>query len=539
MITSVRRVARRLSSQILLFQLLILVGTLGVGFALALGHARGRVDDQYEQRALGVARAVSAIPEIVRAVQRGDRGGIVQERADAVRRASRVDFVVVTDRRGIRYSHPNPVRIGERVSTDPTDALRGGTVLTVEQGTLGRSARAKVPLRTADGGIAGIVSVGILEGALHEEENGLLVAMVLYLVIALAIGLVASLLLARRLKRQTFGLELDQLASLVQEREAMLHGIREGVVIVGPDARLLLVNDHARRLVDLPPDAVGRTVGEVTVAGRLADLLVGRTEGEDQLLVSGDRLIVANRMPVQRDGRDLGAVVTLRDRTELESLVRELDSVRGLSDAMRAQAHEYSNRLHTLAGLLAMGDVEEARRFIAEVSDDDANLRRALAERVTDQRIAALLLAKSVVAAERGIELRLVEDARLEGELIDVREGLTILGNLIDNALDAAPAGERRPPLVRVFVADEMGALLVRVRDSGPGVPFVERERVFEPGFTTKEGGGRGVGLSLIRQLAERRGGWVEVETAADGDGGAVFTAWLPDAVKSVNAVAP
>lgn len=416
MITSVRRIARRLSSQILLFQLLILVGTLGVGFALALEHARGRVDDQYEQRALGVARAVSAIPEIADAVARGDRSGIVQRRGEAVRRAARVDFVVVADMRGIRYSHPNPARIGERVSTDPSDALRGRTVLAVEEGTLGRSARAKIPLRARDGRIVGVVSVGILEGALHEEEDGLLVAMVLHLVIALAIGLAASLLLARRLKRQTFGLELDQLASLVQEREAMLHGIREGVVIVGPDGRLLLVNDHARRLVYLPPDAVGRGVDDVTATGRLADLLAGRTAGEDQLLVHGDRLIVANRMSVQPDGR-----------------------------------------------------------------------------------------------------------ARLEGELVDVREGLTILGNLIDNALDAAPAGERRPPLVRVFVADEMGALLVRVRDSGPGVPFAARARVFQPGYTTKEGGGRGVRLSLIRQLA----------------GGALFTAWLPDAVKSANAVAP
>jgi two-component system, CitB family, sensor kinase len=536
MITSVRRLSRSLSGQILVFQVLIVLATLVIGLTLALNHGRARVDEEYEQRALGVARAVGAIPEIVSAVERRDFSGVVQRRAEAVRRATGMDFVAVADTRGIRYSHPNPARIGAPLSTDPSDALAGRTVLTVEKGTLGRSARAKIPLRAPDGRIVGVVSVGILEGALHDEEAGLLGTMALYLGVALAVGVGASLLLARRLKRQTFGLELDQLASLVQEREAMLHGIREGVAIVGPDGRLLLVNDHARRLVDLPEDAVGRPVDEVAT-GRLADLLAGRTEGSDQLLVHGDRVIVANRMPVQRDGRDLGAVITLRDRTELESLMRELDSVRGLTDAMRAQAHEFSNRLHTLAGLLAIGDLEEARRFIAEVGHADAELRRALAERVADQRIAALLLAKSVVAAERGIELQLVEDARLDAELVDVREGLTVLGNLIDNALDAAPFGQRRPPLVRVFVADEAGALLVRVRDSGPGVPPADRRRVFEPGYSTKDGPGRGVGLSLIRQLAERRGGWIEVEDVLDGGGGAVFTAWLPDAVKSAATV--
>jgi two-component system, CitB family, sensor kinase len=530
----VRRAARRLSSQILVLQLLILTGTLLVGFALALHDIRGRVDREYEQRALVAARSVAAVPEIAAAVAREDRSGVVQRRAEAVRRATGMDFVVVTDADGIRYSHPNPAELGRPVSTDPSEALAGETVLAVETGTLGRSARAKVPLRD-DGRIVGIVSVGILEGALVEEVSGFLGAMALYLAVALGVGIVASLLLARRLKRQTFGLELDELASLVHEREAMLHGIREGVVIVDPNGRVLLVNAEARRLIDLPE---GGSVDEVAGSSRLADLLTGRTAGEDVLLVHGDRVIVANRMPVHRQGRDLGAVVTLRDRTELESLVRELDSVRGLSDAMRAQAHEFSNRLHTLSGLLALGHYDEAQRFIAEVTDADENLRRALSERIADPRIAALMLAKSVVATERGIELQLVEDAHLEHPLVDAREGLTILGNLIDNALDAAAGGERRPPIVRVFLTDDAGALLVRVRDTGPGVPPSERDRVFEPGFSTKEGAGHGVGLSLVRELVERRGGWIDVDDAEDGRGGAVFTAWLPQAVRADTPVA-
>jgi two-component system CitB family sensor kinase len=527
----VRRAAQRLSSQILVLQLLILTGTLLVGFALALHDVRGRVDREYEQRALVAARAVAAVPEIARAVASEDRSGVVQRRAEAVRSATGMDFVVVTDARGIRYSHPNPAMLGRRVSTDPSEALAGHTVLAVETGTLGRSARAKVPLLSADGRIVGIVSVGILEGALLKEVSGFLGAMALYLAVALGVGVVASLLLARRLKRQTFGLELDELASLVHEREAMLHGIREGVVIVDPDGRILLVNAEGRRLIDLPDDAEGRTVDEVVGSSRVADLLAGRTAGEDVLLVQGDRVIVANRMAVDRQGRHLGAVMTLRDRTELEALVRELDSVRGLSDAMRAQAHEFSNRLHTLSGLLALSHYDEAQRFIAGVTDADTNLRRALSERIADPRIAALVLAKSVVAAERSVELQLVEDARLEHPLVDAREGLTLLGNLIDNALDAAASGERRPPLVRVFLADDAGALLISVRDTGAGVPPSERERVFEPGYSTKEGASRGVGLSLVRELVERRGGWIEVDDAADDRGGAVFTAWLPDAV--------
>jgi two-component system CitB family sensor kinase len=169
----VRRRSRRLSGQILVFQLLILVGTLGLGFVLALAGTQSRLDEQYEARALLVARSVAATPEIGRAVARGDRTGEVQRRAEAIRRATGTTFVVVTDRRGIRVAHPDPRRIGKRVSTDPSVALRGGTVLAIETGTLGRSARAKIPLRDGPR-IVGEVSVGIHERALHRELRTLI-----------------------------------------------------------------------------------------------------------------------------------------------------------------------------------------------------------------------------------------------------------------------------------------------------------------------------------------------------------------------------
>jgi two-component system, CitB family, sensor kinase len=529
----VGRLGRRLSSQIFAFQALILAGTLLVGFGLSLHAAQRRLDREYEQRALGVARSVAAVPEIARAVARADRSGVVQRRAEAVRRATRTSFVVVTDDRGIRYSHPRPNRIGKRVSTDPA-ALSGRTVLAVETGTLGRSARAKVPLRLAGGRIVGQVSVGVLESRIRHDLGAAIPVIALYTVIALAIGLLASLLLAARLKRQTFGLELDEIADLLQEREAMLHGIREGVVAVDARGCLRVVNDEARRLLALPPGGVGRPAGEVLGAGHLADLIAGDVGGPDRVLLHGDRLLVVNRMPVRLDGRDLGAVVTLRDRTELEALMRELDSVRGLADAMRAQAHEFSNRLHTLSGLLQLEHHDEALAFIREIAHADHALRHTLMERVDDPLVAALLLAKAAVAGERGVALRLADDLRLDGELRDARTALTVLGNLVDNALDAARAGGDEAPWVEVGLhTGDDGALLIHVADSGPGVPPEAREAIFEPGYSTKPAtgaGARGVGLSLVRRLAERRGGSVTVH---DGPGGgAVFAARLPDAVR-------
>jgi two-component system CitB family sensor kinase len=531
----VLRVRRRLSTQILTRQLLILAGALLVGFALTTHLFQARLDTEYEHRALAVARSVAATPEVARAVLARDARA-VQARAEAVRRATGTAFVVVTDDRGIRYSHPRPDRIGQPVSTRPT-ALTGRTVLAVETGTLGRSARAKVPLRDARGRIVGEVSVGVLETAVRRALAGALPALALYTGIALLAGGCASLLLARRLKRQTFGLELEEIAGLLREREAMLHGIREGVVAVDPGGRVRLVNDEARRLLDLPADALGRPVREVVPPGGLADLLAGRATGQDRLIVRGERILVASRMEVRRDGRDLGAIVTLRDRTELEALLRELDSVRGVAGALRAQAHEFSNRLHALAGLLALGRVEAAQAFIAEISHADDELRQVLARRVGDELLAALLLAKAVVARERGVELGLAPGACLEEPVRDPREASTVVGNLVDNAIEATAAGGRGGR-VEVDLRAHGHELLIAVRDDGCGVPEEARDAIFEPGWSTKPGDNRGVGLSLVRELVERRGGAVEVADAGRPGGGTVFTVRLPEAVRPAEVAA-
>ena len=521
---------RRLSSQIFAFQALILVLTLLLGCLLALRAVQHRLDQESERRALAVAQSVAAQPEIARVVADGDPARVVQARAEAVRRATGTSFVVVTDRRGIRFSHPDPRQLGRRVSTDPGPALRGQTVLAVQTGTLGRSARAKIPLRTADGRIVGEVSVGILETAIRRQLADVVAVIAAYGAIALAAGLLASVALAARLKRQTFGLELDEIADLLQEREATLRGIREGVIAVDRRGRVRVVNDEARRLLELPADAIGRPVGDVVADRRLADVLAGRETGADLLVLSSDFVLVANHMPVRHEGRELGGVTTLRDRTELEGLLRELGSVRDLTNAMRAQAHEFSNRLHTLSGLLQLGHEEEALHFIKEIAHADAALRDAVTDRIGDPLVGALLVAKSAVASERGVELQLAEDSRLDAELRDPRALLTVLGNLIDNALDAARASGREPAVAEVglHLLDD-SSVLISVADSGIGIAPADRERIFEPGYSTKPAdgpGARGVGLALVQRLVERRGGTVTVEDAAQG--GARFEVRLP-----------
>jgi len=354
----------------------------------------------------------------------------------------------------------------------------------------------------------------------------------------LALGVLAALGLSRRLKRQTFGLELGEIAALLQEREAMLHGIREGVLGYDKNERIVLANDFARQLLDLPPDFVGRPLRQVLPPGRLADVVTGAIEGNDLLVLHGDRVLAANRMPISHEGRrHLGWVVTFQDRTESEALKRQLDDAMGLTETLRAQSHEFANRLHTLVGLVELGHYDEAIEFVTEVSAVRADLTERLQHRIPDAKLVALILAKVALADERDVRLGVMDDSHVDGPVSDVSEVLTVVGNLIDNAIDAAAAGAR-PRWVELTIVAVEHDLLIRVRDSGPGVPNDMREAIFMDGVTTKSsatGARRGLGLALVRQVVTGRGGMISV----GHDGGAVFTAVLPACVGVAGADLP
>ena len=255
------------------------------------------LDRQYQQRALAVAESVAAMPQVRTAVRQPDGAQIVQPLAEAIRLSSGASFVVVTDARGIRLSHPNPALIGLSAIDpgEPPIALNGEPYTATESGSLGLSARGKAPVFDDQGRVVGMVSVGYPEVEINEGLLQQLPVMGGYLLIALALGSVASWFLARHLKRQTFGLEPQEIAGLLEQREAMLHGIREGAIAVDRSRRVTLVNDEARRLLGLPATVVGHRLDDVVPAGRVRDVLAGVDEGPDQIVLSGGRILVANR----------------------------------------------------------------------------------------------------------------------------------------------------------------------------------------------------------------------------------------------------
>lgn len=344
-----------------------------------------------------------------------------------------------------------------------------------------------------------------------------------YLALAMLIGAAGSLLLARRVKRQTLGLEPSEIAGLVEQREAMLHGVREGVLGVDMRGVVAFANDEALDLLGLRSPVLGRSVEELDQEAEVTAILCGRHRQQDLAVAVGSRLLVLNNQPVTVRGRQTGWVTSMRDRTELLGLQHELAEAQAGTDTLRAQVHEFRNRLHAIAGMAELDQLAQLRQFVRAVVD---NLDARLAEvsgSIGDPAVAALLVAKLSRAGELGLDFSLAEGARLGRHDPGLSADLvTVVGNLIDNAFEAVGRGGE----VVMDVEDDGERIEIEVRDSGGGIAPHDVERVFEPGFTTKVGEdvkGHGFGLALTRMACARHGGAVSVSHR----GGAVLCAEL------------
>jgi sensor histidine kinase regulating citrate/malate metabolism len=525
-------VPRRLSlaGQLLALQVVIIFVVLVGVTAVTVAQSTLGAHEFEGRRAQAIAEALASSRALRDSLA---DGGVAYARvaAETTRANSGSASVVVARPDRTVLASADPSELGRRYDLGDSPVLNGvGWV--GERDVNGRPAAvAMAPvLAGPQREIAGFVAVtrsypSVLDGLAAAAPN-----LLTYLGLASGLGIGGSLLVARRVKRQTLGMEPAEISGLVEHRDAMLHGIREGVVGLDLRGRITLINDEAVRLLRIPGDALGRTLPELGVGEELRDAFLSGEVERDRAVASAGRVLVVNRLPIASRGRPIGSVTTLRDRTELLELRRELDLTRHVTDTLRAQAHEFSNRLHTIAGLIELGEPEEAVRFVHRVSSSRSEFSDAVTAAVRDPSVAALLIAKASQAAELGVELRIAPESALpvlDGELSS--DVATVVGNLVDNAMDAASEAPERWVEVSLGLVDE--EIDVVVRDSGAGVPPGMEREVFRRGISTKDtaaGGGtsreRGIGLSLVHLVCTRRGG----DVTATRVGGSSFTATLP-----------
>lgn len=559
-----RRPALNFGLQTLLLQLatvlLAVLVTTGVHAWLTYQLA----GEEAEQRALAVARTVAAADAVRAEVAHIDAAdtpdlspqelahGPLLSHAEEVRERTGALFVVVTDGEGTRLTHPDRGLLGLPVSTDPVAAREGVEVTDQEQGTLGLSARAKVPVRAPGSeAVVGQVSVGFGVRDIRENLRDDIGLIALTAAGALALGVAASWLLSRRLRRLTLGLEPEEITELVLDQEAVLRGVDDGVIGVAADGRLTVVNAKARTLLglDLGAELAGTPIGGAGLPATVVRLVAeasaaphAETPAVNEVV--GPRVLILSARAVRGTGPgspELGTVVMMRDRTQLQDLTKQLEAVSAMTGALRAQRHEFANRLHTVFGLLNTGRHDEAEEYVGGLlAADPLRYSAEQTAALGDPFLRVFAGAKAIEAAERGVQLRIGPETLVRGRVADPHDVATVLGNLIDNAVRAAVQGAAPQRWVEVEALDELtgsgGTLHLVVADSGDGT--AHSERVFEEGFSTAtttplDTHGQGLGLFLCRRLAEARGGAVWLaDPGRPGGPGAVFCARLPGTIR-------
>jgi len=517
-----------LARELFVLQVVVVsVVVLATGAASYL-QARQRSTDSTSERVLGIARTVAASPEVRSAltpplVRPSD---VLQPYAEQVRHDTGTDFVVVMNTDGIRYTHPTPGLIGKPQMGHIAAALAGGVVLETYTGTLGPSERAIVPVRADGGQILGLVSVGVKRDAMARDLAQQVPMLLVAVFAALLLASAGAGLIARRLRRQTNGLGPDELARMYKYYDAVLHAVREGLVLLDLHGRLLLANDEARRLLELPADCTGRRLDELGLAGPMTEALQGGREVDDAIHLTSNRVLVVNQAPTRWEGRELGTVITLRDHTDLQALTGELDSARGLAEALRTQAHEAANRLHTVISLIELGNTDQALTFATAELTKAQELTDLVFSSVDEPVLAALLLGKSAEANEHGVTLEVDPGSTVPEGVLPARDLVTVVGNLLDNAIDAAAAapGPRRVGFSSWIEDTSSGrgiasTLMLQVSDSGPGLNDADAAAAFTRGWSTKSDKqliGHGLGLALVGRTTHRNGGTIEVGWADD-----------------------
>ena len=529
-----------LASQLLVLQLAIVVVVLVAVAAVSLAQSAATFNRVEGRRVTALAEQLSGNQTLRFGIRHPAPAEVLAPLLQTTLTQSGVTSITVADAQGriIAASSPttigSPLTLGDRRVAEEgrgwSGALRvdGGKELVSQVPVLsdGRDENGQPDGTLGDH--IGTVMVGERAPSVVQRLRGASSYLAIYLGIACVLGLLGSWLLARRIKRQTLGLEPREIAGLAEHREAMLYGLAEGVVALDPHLRVTLVNEVGRQLLDLPENAVGRNLRELGIEGRLREVLAGEDGARDAVVVRRGRVLVMNRMDVTKDGRSLGSVTTLRDRTELAQLERELGSFRSSAELLRAQTHEFANQLHTISGLIQIGEYDEVVTYVGALNRYRESLDLTVTRRVHDTAVAALLMAKSSLAAERRVELRVSERTTLlrldPGLSADVA---TVIGNLVDNAIDAAAQSGTplSPAWVEVELRQDATSVEIVVRDSGPGVAPELAQEVFAHGFTTKAAaeGERGIGLAMTRLVCRRRGGEVSVTNTEDG--GAAFVA--------------
>lgn len=488
-----------------------------------------QIEENKGRLALELSKTVSFMPTIIDAFETSDPSKTIQTIAEKIRTETGAEFVVIGNRDGIRYSHPLNTKIGQKMTGGDNERalVQGEYYISKAEGTLGPSIRGKSPIFNHQGEVIGIVSVGYLLEDVNQQILNNLRRVLIVSFFALLISLIGSVLLGRNIRRDTMGLEPYEIASLYKEKNAVLHAVKEGILAIDKEGNITMMNQQAKRLLHLQGSVRNMKVDGLFPSNYLYEVLRTGNSQSDREMVWNDKTIIVNSTPIADENGIKGVVASFRDKTEIEQMLNTISEVKRYSEDLRAQTHEFTNKLYVLLGLLQLGEYSEAINMIQSETQTLEFQNSVVFNQIKDLKVQAILLGKLGRASEKKIQFEIISDSYLDSlpSHIKLSNLIVILGNLIDNAFEAVI--ECETPTVKFFATDIGSDIIFEISDNGKGISEVEFPLLFERGYTSKNGNEpRGFGLSNAEEAVLELNGIIEVQSNLEN--GTVFTVYLP-----------
>lgn len=505
-----RLMSMKLSTAVTLMISSVIGSVLLLVYALWFIQISDTTRDGVKDTALAVARTFSDMPEVKQALTLPPQSGLIQPLALAITRRNDLLYAVVTDMHGVRYSHPNARLIGKQfIGEDIQPAFNGKENVAVNHGVLAPALRVFTPVFNDQQQQIGVVVVGISLSKVDEQiAKGRWDVLLTVLFSALVCG-IGTWSLVRGLKRVLLGLEPQEISTQFQQRQAMLHSLKEGVVAVDVEGCVTLINPAASEILLSGP---GKEIAHTPLLADLQEVLQTGEPIYDRELGCNGFLLISNTVPVRSQNAIVGAISTFRDKTEVSQLLQRLDGMVNYVDALRTTSHEFMNKLHVILGLLNMKSYDKLEEYVLQTAHTYQADIGEIQHRIKSPVVAGFLIGKIQRAKERGFTLNLAEESLVPDcpNEKQVTVLVTVLGNLIENALDAM-SGQSEGE-VGLLLHYQNGWLSGEVSDDGPGIPPANIDAIFNKGFSTK-GENRGVGLFLASQQLRELGGTLAVES--------------------------
>lgn len=514
------RKAMKLQTKITLLIITVVFISISIIMSFVVSWMTGNIENKARTNIMNVAEMMAHSSEILDELKAKDSNKKIGPYVDMqLKNLEQIEYIIVADSEGTRYSHPNPEMIGKKFAGgDEYKVVKNGeTYISEATGTLGKSLRAFAPIYDPENKKEiGFVSVGTLTESIETAKHTAILYIILIGLGGLFAGAIGAFLLANNIKNTLLGLEPDEIAKLYNEKMGMLDAIHEGLVAVDAEARITLINDSALNILHFEKSInkehiIGQNVEIVIPNSRLFNVLeTGKSEFEEEQRIN-NTLIMTNRVPIISRGKIVGAIASFRDKTEVTKLAEELTGVKKLAWSLRAQNHEFMNKLHTISGLIQLEEYDEALQFISDVAKVRSNISNILTENIKDASISALLLSKYNKAEECRVKLKIDESSKLTRlpEHITPEEIISIVGNLIENSLDEVK--NDGTGLVYVKILQNEDFLNIVVKDNGGGIPIEHRENIYEQGFSTKDGQ-RGHGMYIVKRIIDESNGTINFD---------------------------